>query len=46
MVSIRPTGGASGAIVDDINLAKDLSDDLMRQLTSALYDNRFLVIKK
>lgn len=46
MVSISATGGASGAIVDDINLANDLSDGLMRQLASALYDNRFLVIKK
>lgn len=46
MVNIRPTGGACGAFVEDVDLAKDLSDDLMRQLTGALYDHRCLVIKK
>lgn len=46
MVSIRLSGGACGAIVEDIDLATDLSDDLMRQLTGALYDHRCLIIKK
>jgi alpha-ketoglutarate-dependent taurine dioxygenase len=46
MVSIRLSGGGGGAIVEGIDLATDLSDDLMRQLTGALYDHRCLIIKK
>lgn len=45
MVRIRPTGGACGAVVEGIDLANDLSDDVMRQLTGALYEHRCLVIK-
>lgn len=45
MATISPTGSACGAVVEDIDLTRDLSDDLMRQLTGALYDHRCLVIK-
>jgi taurine dioxygenase len=45
MAIIEPTGGACGAIVRDVDLAVDLSDRLMRQLTDALYQHRCLVIK-
>lgn len=45
MVTIRPSGGACGAIVTDVDLDRDLSDDLMRDLTAALYRHRVLVIK-
>jgi taurine dioxygenase len=45
MATIRPTGSACGALVENIDLTRDLSDDLMRQLTGALYDHRCLVIK-
>ena len=46
MVKIKPTGGACGATVHDINLNTDLSSDLMRELTHALYKHRCLIIKK
>jgi taurine dioxygenase len=45
MASIRPTGGNCGAIVEDVDLAADVDDRLMRQLTDALYEHRCLVIK-
>ncbi|MDA1309735.1 MAG: TauD/TfdA family dioxygenase [Proteobacteria bacterium] len=45
MATIRPTGSACGAVVEDVDLTHDLSDDLTRQLTGALYDHRCLVIK-
>ena len=45
MVSIRPTGGACGAVVRDVDLEVDVGDDLMRQLTGALYQHRCLIIK-
>lgn len=45
MPRIQPTGGACGAIVTDIDLARPPDDALMLELTNALYEYRCLVIK-
>lgn len=45
MPNIRPTGGACGAIVTGIDLARPPDDALMLELTNALYEYRCIVIK-
>jgi hypothetical protein len=45
MVNIEPTGGACGAVVTRIDISNNLTDELMAQLTTALYDNRCIIIK-
>lgn len=44
-VSITPVDAACGAEVRGVDLARDLNDDLMLRLTTALYEHRVLVIK-
>ena len=45
MINIQPTGGACGALVQGLNLSEDLTDDIMSDLTKALYNHRCLIIK-
>ena len=45
MINIQPTGGACGAVVRGIDLSEDLTDDIMSDLTKALYNHRCLIIK-
>jgi alpha-ketoglutarate-dependent taurine dioxygenase len=45
MLSIQPLDAACGAQVRGVDLARDLSDELMRSLTQALYAHRVLIIK-
>ena len=45
MVNIEPTGGACGAVVTEIDISDNLTDELMAQLTTALYDHRCIIIK-
>ena len=45
MVNIEPTGGACGAVVTEIDISNNLTDELMAHLTTALYDNRCIIIK-
>ena len=45
MIDIQPTGGACGAVVRGIDLSEDLTDDIMSDLTKALYNHRCLIIK-
>lgn len=49
MVTVTPlsevNGAAFGAEVRGVDLATDLSDDLMRALTAALYEHRVIVIR-
>ena len=45
MINIQPTGGACGAVVTGIDLSKDVTDEIMSDLTKALYNHRCLIIK-
>jgi len=45
MPTIRPTGGACGAIVTGVDLSRAPDDVLMTELTNALYEYRCIVIK-
>ena len=45
MINIQPTGGACGALVKGLELSEDLTDDIMSDLTKALYNHRCLIIK-
>ena len=45
MVAIVPLDAPLGAAVDGVDLATELSDELMRELTAALYAHRVIIIK-
>lgn len=45
MITITPMNAPCGAEVHGVDLARDLSDDLMRALSAALYEHRVIVIK-
>ena len=45
MINIQPTGGACGAVVRGIDLSKGVTDEIMSDLTKALYNHRCLIIK-
>ncbi len=45
MATITPLNAALGASVEGVDLAAPPSDELMRELTAALYAHRVIVIK-
>ena len=46
MVTITPLDAALGASVEGVDLAAAPSDELMRELTAALYAHRVIIIKR